>query len=128
MAVKKTNKEQKPVEVVEVQETPVVSTNEAVEEVNFEIPVEEETTVEETSAIEVETPEVEIEEPEVKVDVEKAEVNVSNKPSGNVKIRMRTDHKCCIAMERYDLKAGKTYVVPVNVKNILNRAGLLAPL
>ena len=127
MAVKKTSKEQKPVEVVEVQETPVVDT-EPVEEVSVEIPVEEETTVEETSAIEVETPEVEIEEPEVKVDVEKAEVNVSNKPSGNVKIRMRTDHKCCIAMERYDLKAGKTYVVPVNVKNILNRAGLLAPL
>ena len=127
MAVKKTNKEHKPVEVVEVQETPVVSTDETVEEVSVEIPVEEETTVEETS-IEVETPEVEVEEPEVKVDVEKAEVNVSSKPSGNVKIRMRTDHKCCIAMERYDLKAGKTYVVPVNVKNILNRAGLLAPL
>lgn len=118
MAVKKTSKEQKPVEVVEVQETPVVDTE----------PVEEETPVEETPAVEVETPEVEVEEPEVKVDVEKAEVNVSNKPSGNVKIRMRTDHKCCIAMERYDLKAGKTYVVPVNVKNILNRAGLLAPL
>ena len=122
MAVKKTSKEQKPVEVVEVQETPVVDTEPVEEEVSVEIPVEEETPVE------VETPEVEVEEPEVKVDVEKAEVNVSNKPSGNVKIRMRTDHKCCIAMERYDLKAGKTYVVPVNVKNILNRAGLLAPL
>ena len=121
MAVKKTNKEQKPVEVVEVQETPVVDTEPVEEEVSVEIPVEEETPVEETPAVEVETP-------EVKVDVEKAEVNVSNKPSGNVKIRMRTDHKCCIAMERYDLKAGKTYVVPVNVKNILNRAGLLAPL
>ena len=128
MAVKKTNKEQKPVEVVEVQETPVVDTEPVEEEVSVEIPVEEETPVEETPAVEVETPEVEVEEPEVKVDVEKAEVNVSSKPSGNVKIRMRTDHKCCIAMERYDLKAGKTYVVPVNVKNILNRAGLLAPL
>ena len=128
MAVKKTNKEQKPVEVVKVQETPVVDTEPVEEEVSVEIPVEEETPVEETPAVEVETPEVEVEEPEVKVDVEKAEVNVSNKPSGNVKIRMRTDHKCCIAMERYDLKAGKTYVVPVNVKNILNRAGLLAPL
>ena len=41
---------------------------------------------------------------------------------------MRVDHKCCIAMERYDLVAGKTYVVPRNVKNILNKAGLLAPL
>ena len=128
MAVKKTSKEQKPVEVVEVQETPVVNTEPVEEEVSVEIPVEEETPVEETPAVEVETPEVEVEEPEVKVDVEKAEVNVSNKPSGNVKIRMRTYHKCCIAMERYDLKAGKTYVVPVNVKNILNRAGLLAPL
>ena len=128
MAVKKTNKEHKPVEVVEVQETPVVDTEPVEEEVDVEIPVEEETPVEETPAVEVETPEVVVEEPEVKVDVEKAEVNGSNKPSGNVKIRMRTDHKCCIAMERYDLKAGKTYVVPVNVKNILNRAGLLAPL
>ena len=65
--------------------------------------------------------------PDVQVDTE-AKVDTSNKPEEKVKIRMRVDHKCCIAMERYDLVAGKTYVVPRNVKNILNKAGLLAPL
>lgn len=64
----------------------------------------------------------------IEVDEGKADVDVSNKPNGNVKIRMRVDHKCCIAMERYDLKANKTYTVPMNVKNILNKAGYLAPL
>lgn len=87
----------------------------------------------ETKEVEVkETVEVEIPEAtpvaDVVVDTESAKVNTGNKPNGNVKIRMRTDHKCCIAMERYDLKAGKTYVVPENVKRILNKAGLLAPL
>ena len=86
----------------------------------------------ETKEVEVkETVEVEIPETpvaDVVVDTESAKVNTGNKPNGNVKIRMRTDHKCCIAMERYDLKAGKTYVVPENVKRILNKAGLLAPL
>ena len=73
----------------------------------------------------VEVPEVE--EPTTDVVVETENIR-TNKPSGNVKIRMRADHKCCIAMERYDLKAGKTYTVPENVKRILNNAGLLAPL
>lgn len=79
----------------------------------------------------VEVPEVKVEEPkeaDVVVDKEVAKVDPANKPSGNVKIRMRVDHKCTIAMERYDLKAGKTYTVPENVKRILNNAGLLAPL
>ena len=80
---------------------------------------------------EIEIPEVEVEEPkaDVEVDEKKAEVTPEKRPNnGSVKIRMRVDHKCCIAMERYDLKAGKTYVVPENVKRILNNAGLLAPL
>lgn len=87
----------------------------------------------ETPEVEVETPEVEIPEIEesnfdVEVDTKSAEVNTNNRPNSSVKIRMRVDHKCCIAMERYDLKAGKTYTVPENVKTILNKAGLLAPL
>ena len=107
MAVKKTTKAtDKKDEVLEVAENIEVST-----EVEIEVP-------------EVEVPEV----AEVEVDSEKAEVKTSNKPNGNVKIRMRVDHKCCIAMERYDLKAGKTYTVSENVKRILNKAGLLAPL
>lgn len=44
------------------------------------------------------------------------------------KIRMRSDHHCVIAKVRYDLKAGKCYDVPVNVKKILDKAGLLSPL
>lgn len=86
--------------------------------------------VEVTPEVEVETPQVEVEEPkqDVEVDAKVAEVKASDRPKGTVKIRMRVDHKCCIAMERYDLKAGKVYTVPENVKNILNKAGLLAPL
>lgn len=122
MAVKKTEK-QKAVEVeVDVQEIPVVE--EQVEDTENLGAEETEVAVEDIPVVEVEEPK----EPEVTVEVEKANVDTSNKPNGNVKIRMRVDHKCCIAMERYDLKEGKTYVVPENVKRILNKAGLLAPL
>lgn len=132
MAVKKANKATEDVKV----ETPVeVPVEETATDVEVETPVVE-TEVEEAVETDVETPvvevpEVEVEEPkaeESKVEVDQAEVSTGNKPNGNVKIRMRVDHKCCIAMERYDLKAGKTYVVPENVKRILNKASLLAPL
>ena len=99
-----------------------------------EIPVEEEIPAQETEVPVIEVPVVEIpvedtdKNVEVEVDIKASETAVSGKVSGNVKIRMRVDHKCCIAMERYDLKAGKVYTVPENVKNILNKAGLLAPL
>lgn len=58
------------------------------------------------------------------------ETGVENIPTTeyNVKIRMREDHYCCIGGERYDLKKGKLYTVPENVKRILNDAGFLAPL
>lgn len=120
MAVKKA-KETKVEEVVEV--IPTV-------EVQEEILCDEAPVVEETVEVEEIVTEVEVEEakPEVVVDTKSAEESNKAKPEGNVKIRMRVDHKCCIAMERYDLKAGKTYVVPENVKRILNNAGLLAPL
>ena len=98
------------VESVEVEETTEVSES----PVTVEVPVETEDKSEDSNAVDV--------------DVKKATVDNSNKPNGNVKIRMRVDHKCCIAMERYDLKAGKTYTVPENVKEILNKAGLLSPL
>ena len=76
--------------------------------------------------IKEDTPEVEVKTPEIDIDLE-ASKN-SHRKEGNVKIRMRVDHRCTIAMEHYDLKAGNTYVVPENVKRILNNAGLLAPL
>lgn len=66
-------------------------------------------------------------------DAPKVEVNTSSapdtskKPEERVRIRLRVDHNCCIAMEFYEFKAGKVYHVPKNVKRILNRAGLLAP-
>lgn len=99
MAVKKTKTEAEVVEQVEI-ETPVV---EAVEENK----VEEKTL-------------------DVEVDPEATEKSV--RKEGNVRIRMREDHKCCIAMVRYDLKKGQTYNVPENVKTILDKRGLLAPL
>lgn len=133
MAVKKVNA--KPEETKDVAlevETSVEAPEvETASEDGVEATVEPEVEVGETP--EVEVPEVEVETPvdtkdSIDVNTENAKVDTSNKPSGKVKIRMRVDHKCCIAMERYDLKAGKTYVVPENVKRILNKAGLLAPL
>ena len=63
---------------------------------------------------------------EVEVDVKATEKSV--RKEGNVKIRMREDHRCTIAMVRYDLKKGQSYNVPENVKRILEEHGLLAPL
>lgn len=63
-----------------------------------------------------------------KVTVNTDKIDVRRKPTENVKIRLRVDHSCCIAMEQYDFKAGKVYTVPKNVKKILNRAGLLSPI
>ena len=125
MAVKKVTTKATEVEVnEEVVEntTPVEETKDDVEETSVEKATEEV-----AEPVEIAEP-VKEEEAKVEVDTEKAEVKESNKPSGSVKIRMRVDHKCTIAMECYDLKAGKTYIVPENVKRILNNAGLLAPL
>ena len=129
MAVKKVKENTKNTEVlnedVEVNENIVETTN------AIENDVAENTEVEEVSkeveTVEVETPPTEEEKSGVDVDAEAIKVKDSNKPD-SVKIRMRVDHKCTIAMERYDLVAGKTYTVPQNVKRILNNAGLLAPL
>ena len=66
--------------------------------------------------------------PNVNVEVAPTGVDEKRKPEERVKIRLRVDHNCCIAMEFYEFKANKVYTVPKNVKRILNRAGLLAPL
>lgn len=127
MAVKKANKATEDVKV----ETPVEVETLEVEVEAVETPVEEQVEVEDTvETPEVEIPEVDVEEKkdEPKVEVDQTAPDTANRPNGKVKIRMRVDHKCTIAMERYDLKAGKTYTVPENVKRILNNAGLLAPL
>lgn len=46
----------------------------------------------------------------------------------NVKIKMAQNHNCVIGGVRYTLAKGTQYNVPVNVKNILSREGLLLPL
>ena len=76
--------------------------------------------------VKVETPKENTQETEVKVDIDA--VKKSPRKEGNVRIRMRVDHRCCIAMVRYDLKKGQCYNVPENVKHILGKAGLLDPL
>ena len=107
-----------------------IKTAERVEEVTNEESVSE---TNEGIKIEVDpvSPKEQINEnsPKVTVDVdESAVVDEHKKPEERVKIRLRVDHSCCIAMEYYDFKAGEVYRVPRNVKRILNRAGLLAPL
>lgn len=124
MAVKKVVE---PTREEEVKDGVEVTVETEVTEGTNEVGVEESVNVESVE-VEIEEPkEQPKEEPSVEVS-EDTTVDTSKKPEGSVKIRMRVDHKCCIAMERYDLKEGKTYVVPENVKRILNNAGLLAPL
>lgn len=124
MAVKKIAKEEVEVNVVE---QPINDVEVSTEEIDTKVEEVKEEVVE-PEIPEVEIPEVKVEEPKVEVDIKSAEVKDCNRPNSGVKIRMRVDHSCTIAMERYDLKAGKTYIVPANVKRILNNAGLLSPL
>lgn len=81
--------------------------------------------------IEVNIP-VEEEKTEVKeepvVEIDEDSIETVEKPETMVKIRMRESHKCCIALERYDFEKDKVYIVPSNVRDILNGAGLLSPL
>lgn len=127
MAVKKVQKaEDVKVETPVVDETPEVTVPE-----NVKVETSEESEKETTTAPEQETPEVDVtvpdvEEPEVSVDT--SSVDDSKKPENMVKVRMRTDHKCTIGGELYQLESGKVYTVPENVKRILNKAGLLSPL
>nr|DAT59004.1 MAG TPA: hypothetical protein [Caudoviricetes sp.] len=73
-----------------------------------------------------------VEEEEVKeepvVEIDEDSIEAVEKPESMVKIRMRENHRCCIALERYDLEKDKVYIVPSNVRDILNGAGLLSPL
>lgn len=95
-------------------------TEEAPEEKEPEVVVEQESLEEEKK---------ETEQPEVKVDVEGSVVKKEEQPERNVRIKMGADHKCCIGGEWYNLKKGQCYNVPVSVKNILMQVeGLLLPL
>ncbi len=50
------------------------------------------------------------------------------KSEGKEKIRVNVNHFCNIGGERYDFKKNEIYEVPIQVKLILQRANLLAPL
>ena len=115
MAVKKAVKKDTTPEV-EVQETPVVET----EEISVDAEVEDK-----TKEVEVSVPEEE-KEPEVEIDSKAVEdKTVVHK---NVRVRANRDHRCFIGGELYDLKEGQCYNVPEFVKSVLNKAGILAPL
>lgn len=62
------------------------------------------------------------------VEVNTDAITSSVRKEGNVRIRMREDHRCFIGGSRYNLIKGHTYDVPENVKTILDKRGLLAPL
>lgn len=59
----------------------------------------------------------------------KVNSNINQKPIvKNVKILPKDNHTCCIGGVRYYLKKGVQTNVPTEVKEILNKAGLLMPL
>lgn len=113
---------------VEVATVPEVSVEEAKEDIGFPEDIIPETVEEEAPTTDVvEIPEVE-EEEKVSVDMTAKPEKKKAVVSKDVKIRLRVDHSCCIAKVHYTFKANGVYTVPKNVKTILNRAGLLAPL
>ena len=88
----------------------------------------EEVKVDVTPEVEVDTvEEITVEEPKG-LEVDTTPVSEEPKVTGNVRVRMKKDHSCFIGGEHYVLTAGQCYNVPANVKEILNRADLLAPL
>lgn len=113
MAVKKTSKKE-----VEVVETPTVEVDTEVVEETIEETIEEVVETKKENKVEVEV------EPTV---IDEALPTVTSS-KGNVRIKMANRHHCFIGGVRYDLEAGQCYNVPINVKEILNRAGLLTPL
>lgn len=84
--------------------------------------------VEVNSELEVTPDVVEVEDDNKGLEVDTTPVADEPKVKGNVRIRMNQNHHCYIGGENYNLVAGQCYNVPENVKNILNKAGLLSPL
>lgn len=110
MAVKKaTKKEELSVEEVKVDE---VVTEEP------EVEVEEQ---------EVEEPDVEVEETEVEVDTTVADVKNAPKEK-NVRVKVKKDISFNFGNEKYVMKEGQCYNVPVAVKLHLNKFDALSPL
>ena len=92
----------------------------AVEEVKVEEVVTEETT---------EEPEVEVEETETKVEVDTTVADVKNAPKEkNVRVKVKKDISFNFGNEKYVMKEGQCYNVPVAVKLHLNKFDALSPL
>lgn len=96
--------------------------NEVVSEVDNEVSEVEEICVEDT---EQKTEPIGLQVEPTVVEEAKATVTSNN---GNVRIRANRKHHCFIGGTHYYLEKGQCYNVPMNVKEILNRAGILAPL
>ena len=92
----------------------------SVEEVKVEEVVTEETT---------EEPEVEVEETETKVEVDTTVADVKNAPKEkNVRVKVKKDISFNFGNEKYVMKEGQCYNVPVTVKLHLNKFDALSPL
>lgn len=58
-------------------------------------------------------------------EMEKVEINVEVKEEKNVKIKPNQDINCYIGDQFYRIPKGKIVSVPQNVKDILQKAGML---
>lgn len=83
--------------------------------------------VDETNEESVENP---VETVEIKNDNVVIEKDIEQKPPlvKDVRIKPNTNHNCVIGGVRYNLRKGLCMNVPPEVKDILNKAGLLSPL
>lgn len=115
MAVKKSTKktEEAKVEEAKVEEA-VDTTEETTEEV-----------LDNTEEVDVDT--TIAEEPEVEVDTTVADVKNAPKEK-NVRVKVKKDISFNFGNEKYDMKEGQCYNVPVAVKLHLNKFDALSPL
>lgn len=114
MAVKKTSTKAKKEPIVEV------TVDEEIKEVVSEVE-------EKVEDVEEKKSEVKKGEPIIEVNEDKVDTSKIATPT-NVRIKMKTDHKCCIGGEFYVFKKGSCYNVPKEVKMRLAKAGVLLPL
>lgn len=120
MSVRKATKKEEEVKVEDVKVEETVDTTEEVTEVsetNEEKPEEEFEVVEEAKT----------DEPEVDVDTTVADVSNAPKEK-NVRVKVKKDISFNFGNEKYDLKQGQCYNVPVSVKLHLNKFDVLSPL
>ena len=119
MGVKKVTKKESPVEEVKVEE--VTEVTEVTEEVTEDVEVTETTTEETTEEV--------TEEPTTEIEVDTKVADVSNAPKDkNVRVKVKKDISFNFGNEKYVMKEGQCYNVPVAVKLHLNKFDALSPL